>query len=569
MRTVIYVLLATAILLAYPLAGQGAAAALPAAGLHETLLSGGDWKLGSFEFGEGERRAAFQASFDDSGFRPAQVPGEVQLQLGLKGMDRYYQSKTLSLVNQKEWWYRKHFVVAKEDAGKLLRLKFEGGDYFVTVWLNGEKLGEHEGGSASFWFDVSSKLKYSNENYLAVKVTCPWVPEGRAFTEYLKGSFGLTIPGSVLKFPTLPYFLGPKWDGVPGYGNAVFPMGLYRDVKLVTSLPEVITDLFVWTKAFNADGSATLRISGKILNARPQETSATLDLEIVPETFSGEPIALPKQFLDLQPGETNFDTEVVAKKAHLWWTWDLGRPDLYKLKAVISPQSAGGTVSREAVFGIRTISRNPDMSYWLNGKRLFLKGAWYPMGDYYGSLPTRQIYEKDLIYYQAANLNHIVNHTVVEKPEFYDLCDRLGILVIVQMPFNQFGPLEVLGPSNPRKDIFVKNALRQVDDIVTEHRNHPSIMEWAPLAEAHEKTGGGWGVGTASFSNYDYDSFVQAIGKLVEKLGGHRGDGHRGWLSRAFQCPDGIRFRVWQRFSARDGKPAEGISAARLVVDRE
>ena len=75
------------------------------------------------------------------------------------------------------------------------------------------------------------------------------------------------------------------------------------------------------------------------------------------------------------------------------------------------------------------------------------------MGDYYGSLTSRQIYERDLLYYKAANLNHIVNHTVVEKPDFYDLCDRLGILVIVQMPFSQFGPLEVLAPSSPRHDV--------------------------------------------------------------------------------------------------------------------
>jgi len=571
MRPCIYALLAVAIMLPNPADVQAGGGSESDSGVQETLLSGGDWKLGSMGIGEGEKHAAFLPTFDDSSFRTALVPGEVQLQLGLKGMDLYYQSKTLSLVNQKEWWYRKSFIVAREQAGKLVRLRFDGADYFATVWLNGEKLGEHEGGNTAFWFDVSSKLKYGDKNLLVVKVTCPWVPEGRAFTEYLKGSYGLTVPDSVLKFSGMPSYLGPKWDGVPGYGNAVFPMGLPRDVKLLISPREVIDDLFVWTKAINADGSATLEVSGKILNSGSQERPAALDLEIAPETFSDAPVKLASQSLSLRSGENSFKAEVIVPQAHFWWTWDLGKPDLYRLKAAISP--AGGTPTRqEVVFGIRTIARKPDMSYWLNGQRLFLKGAWYPMADYYGSQPTRQIYEKDLLYYRAANLNSIVNHTVVEKPEFYDLCDHIGILIIVQMPFNQFGPLDVLSPSNPRKDIFMRSALRQVGEIVTEHRNHPSIVEWAPLAEAHEK-GGGWGIGTVSFKDYDYDSFVQAIGNLVGRLSPGAifhpslcdlGEQHF-WMADA-----GMRFfggGYQEHFNARTGYVSEYGSVSLPVIE--
>ena len=44
-----------------------------------------------------------------------------------------------------------------------------------------------------------------------------------------------------------------------------------------------------------------------------------------------------------------------------------------------------------------------------------------------------------------------VNFTVVEKPEFYDLCDRLGILDVVELPFEQFGPQQILAMDNPRR----------------------------------------------------------------------------------------------------------------------
>ena len=169
------------------------------------------------------------------------VPGEVQLQLGLTGMDRYYQIKELSTINEKEWWYRKQFVVPKEDRGKLLRLKFEGVDYYAAVWLNGEKLGEHEGAYMAFSYDVSPIVKYGAENTLVVKVTCPWMPTDRAFGEYLKGDWMMPDP-TQMSLPCAPYVLGPYWGGIPAYGNAAFPMGLFRDVKLIVSGRAVVED---------------------------------------------------------------------------------------------------------------------------------------------------------------------------------------------------------------------------------------------------------------------------------------------------------------------------------------
>jgi len=483
----------------------------------QVFLSGKDWKLGSYEMGDGERAGTYLPDFDDRAFATVKVPGEVQLQIGLKDMDLYYQSKTLTLVNQKEWWYRKRFTVSKGEAGKLLRLMFEGVDYFATVWLNGEKLGEHEGCYVPFSYDVSQKLRYGAENVLAVKVACPWIVKGRGFLEYMKGDWTTIDPDNQLHIDKPPFFLGPYWDAIPADGNAAFPMGLWRDVSLVSSGSSVIDDLFVSTKALDADGSATLEFSGTIKNYNVQDLSALLDLKIQPENFAGPDLPLPRQNLNLHPGENTFRFEADVKNPRLWWTWDLGEPHLYKLTGALSPATGGSSDGREVVFGIRTIAVKPDMSTWLNGKRLFLKGAWYPMADYYGSKPSRETFQKDLELLRSANLNHIVNFTVVEQDAFYDLCDRLGILVILELPFNQDGPVDVLSFSNPRREIFVKESLSQIRQIVVDLRNHPAIVEWAAFAEAHAK-GGGWGVGKWDFEQYGYGPYSEAIGKLVAEL---------------------------------------------------
>jgi beta-mannosidase len=493
---------------------------MPIANTSETLLSGPDWRLGSFAMDKGELQEVFLPPFDDGGFRTVKVPGEAQLQIGLQGMDLYYQSKQLTLINEQEWWYRKRFVVPKADTGKLLRLVFDGVDYFATVWLNGEKLGEHEGCYVPFAYDVSSKLKYGGENLVVVKVTCPWLPKGgRGFLEYLKGEFGYATSLS-LRFPFPPFRLGNFWDGLPAQGNAVFPMGLFRDVKLVASGSAVIDDLFVSTRSLNFDGSATLGVSGTIRNYADQDVAATLDLKMAPESVAGETIPLPKQQLSIHPGENSFHSEVVVKNPQLWWTWDLGAQNLYRLTATISAGGGGREDSRTAVFGIRTIARKDDVSYWLNGQRLFLKGAYYPISDYFGSRVTRETYEKDLVLYRAANLNHVVAFTVVEKPEFYDLCDRLGILVMLEFPMSQEGPVEVLAYTNPRREIFVKESLSQFRQIIIAHRNHPSIVVWVAFAEAASRVKGvKWGPPTGEWdTEYGYEEYANQIGKLVEEL---------------------------------------------------
>jgi hypothetical protein len=280
----------------------------------------------------------------------------------------------------------------------------------------------------SFSYDVTRKLRYGSENVLAVRVTCPWIPKGRGFLEYMKGDWTTIDPVDQPHIEHPPFFLGPYWDAVPADGNAAFPMGLWRDVRLVSSGSTVIDDFCVATKSINTDGSATLALSGVITNYGDRDVNVRLRLKIGPENFGGDSIFLPERELTLRPGENHISQETILKNAKLWWTWDLGEPNLYRLNGSIFSTTERGSDTRELVFGIRSIDVKTDMSYWLNGRRLFLKGAWYPMSDYYGSKPTRETFLQDLQLFRAANLNHLVAFTVVEKPDFYDLCDRLGIL---------------------------------------------------------------------------------------------------------------------------------------------
>ena len=67
-------------------------------------------------------------------------------------------------------WYRRNFTIPKEWQGKRIWLCFGAVDWHAIVWVNGEKVGEHEGGYSEFRFDVTDKVRFDVPNLLVVRV---------------------------------------------------------------------------------------------------------------------------------------------------------------------------------------------------------------------------------------------------------------------------------------------------------------------------------------------------------------------------------------------------------------
>ena len=492
----------------------------------EISLDGADWTLTSFAPGEGEKNNAFAESFNDHDARKVTVPGEVQPQLGLKGSELFQESKKLSLTNNQEWWYRKTFLSPAVQGGKYVRIVFDGADYFTAVWLNGHKLGEHEGSFSGFEFDITPYLKKTGANMLAVRVTHPLLPKGRGLAEYLKGAFTQVVPWLMtIKDP--PYSLTSSWDPLADYGNATYAMGLWRGVHLKIEDAYTLHDLDVETESLNDDGSANLTVAGIVRNDSDNAITRTVRLTIKPKNFEGQPIVLPEQTVEIEGRSTaTFKTAVRVPDAQLWWTWDMGKPNLYQLTWTVG-EAAGKAGAAPTVndtgrlsFGIRTIRRDADMTYWLNGKRVFLKGAWYPIADYYTSSVTPDFYRRDLMLFKFANFDSIVNFTIVEKPEFYDLCDELGIIIMIELPIPQFGPQGVVATGSPRRTPYLATSIAGIRQIVTDLRNHPSIIEWVPLAESHTNAAG-WGVDDIAFDQSGYQEFVDGSRDAIYEVSPH------------------------------------------------
>lgn len=142
----------------------------------------------------------------------------------------------------------------------------------------------------------------------------------------------------------------------------------------------------------------------------------------------------------------------------LWWTWDQGEPYLYSMEVD----------GRKIVFGIREIRFDKNQNLYLNGRRIFIRGSNIIPEEYLSQYTPERI-EKDLELAKQSNINALRVHAHINRKEFYNACDRMGILVWQDFPLQW----EYRNTSS-----FIKDAKRQCIDMVNLLYNHPSIFFW-------------------------------------------------------------------------------------------
>ena len=135
-------------------------------GLKRNNLFDAGWR-----FHRGGAQGAESPSFDDSQWRLLDLPHDWSIE-DLPGTDSPFRADAISQVNGGfttggTGWYRKSFKIPKDLNGKQFIIMFEGVYMNADVWLNGELLGNHPYGYTSFWYNITSKIKYDRENLLS------------------------------------------------------------------------------------------------------------------------------------------------------------------------------------------------------------------------------------------------------------------------------------------------------------------------------------------------------------------------------------------------------------------
>ncbi|MCR5418279.1 MAG: glycoside hydrolase family 2 protein [Lachnospiraceae bacterium] len=331
--------------------------------------------------------------------------------------------------------YVKEFEPQKEWEGKTVMLTFDGVAHDATVYLNGEKITEHHCGYTAFSADISERLKFGEKNTLLVRV------DSRE---------ELNIPpfGFVIDYMT--------------YG------GIYRDVYLTVTDKAYIKDIFVMTRLadhYEQEGPRC-RVSKTL--SRVEIAGAGVDFLLRQSirrkgteefTVLGEVATAP---IETGACEIAFSTGDVA-------LWDLDHPVLYEIKTELV--DGNGEVRDEVItpFGFRKAVFKKN-GFYLNGNRVKIRGLnRHQSYAYVGYAMPDSMQEFDVrILKEELGLNAVRTSHYPQSQSFIDACDEAGLLVFTEFP----------GWQHIGDDAWKEQAVDNVKDMITQYRNHPSIILW-------------------------------------------------------------------------------------------
>ena len=403
---------------------------------------------------------------------PATVPGNVQLDLSAAGVlpaDLFKGENILEAEAYEtyEWWYETSFT-APEEPDKLHRavLHFHGVDCFAEYFLNGKKFGDSDNMMIGHDFDVTDLLCYGGENTLRVHIESP-VIKGASYDQepnmlsysWQDGYVGLYVRRA-------PHSYG--WDIMP----RAITSGIWRDVEL--SYDPIYDFKFLYMNLDSMDGT-----TGK--------ASLLFDAKIPPE-YSFRALTYTIRGTS---GESSFEHTVSHKGGcgripfeipgvKLWWPRPYGEPNLYDITVEVLDPNGNLLLSRTVRRGFRTVTlkhseiveKDGGFEFIVNGVRIMAVGSnWVPMDAFHSRDKARYAKALELANDIGCNILRCWGGNVYEGPEFFDFCDEHGIMVWQDfaMACNYY----------PQTEEFSRRLEIEAQWVISEYRQHPSIVVWA------------------------------------------------------------------------------------------
>ena len=319
-------------------------------------------------------------------------------------------------------WYVTKFQKPELEAGSQVYVEFLGASVIADIYLNGEAVAHHEGGYSTFRVNLTDKLQ--EENVLAVALNNAdnnyVYPQKADFTFY----GGLDRMVNLIVVPESHFEL----DYAGGNGIAVTPTVECDENRVPTGKASVKVETWV---TGNAD-SVVITITG--------EESESKTVSVV----DGH-------------AEATFELEHV----HLWDGVD--DPYLYHAKAELS----SGDVT-ETTFGCRSFYTDPEKGFVLNGRVYPLRGvSRHQDRTGAGNALSYEMHKEDMEIIKEIGANTIRLAHYQHAQEFYDLCDEYGMVVWAEIPYI------TMHMPNGRA-----NTLSQMEELVVQNYNHPSIVCW-------------------------------------------------------------------------------------------
>ena len=341
-------------------------------------------------------------------------------------------------------WYRKQLFIDKSQEGRQAVIYFEGANQEVRFYLNGQFVGEHKGGYTRFCFDITSHLRYGQENLFAI---------------YVNNVYNPNIP--------------------PLSADFTFFGGIYRDVYLQFMNPVHIatndyasSGVYIRTPEVN-NSAASVEITTLLTNDMPQATEIRVENIIC--DADGKEVKKTQAEVKLAAGETKTDISKKIKidSPHLW---DIDDPYRYMVYTRILDKRKG-TLLDEVVnpLGLRWFKFDSEKGFFLNGKGRKLIGTARHQ-DYFqkGNALRDELHVQDVLLLKEMGGNYLRVSHYPQDPVIMEMCDKLGIVTSVEIP--------VVNAVTETEE-FLHNSVEMAKEMVRQDFNRPSVMIWGYMNE--------------------------------------------------------------------------------------
>ena len=331
-------------------------------------------------------------------------------------------------INQ--MWYQRSLSIPAEWQGKKILLNFGAVDYFAEIFIDGEFVGNHCGGSSSFSIDLTRSVKPGQTHNLVVFV----IDDIRSGAQ----AVGKQSP-QVSSFACFYTRVTGIWQTV--WLEAVSPYGL----KAVETRPDIDGEqLFITPEFYQSSNDKTMEII--LSDGNRQVAQKTV------KCINGSNLVIP------------------IKKMKLWSPED---PFLYDITYRIKDEKGKVIDEVKSYTGMRKVHTSNGMIYLNNEpyfQRLVLNQGYYPDGIW--TAPRDEALKNDILLCKAAGFNGARLHQKVFEERFHYWADKLGFIT--------WGESANWG-MNISNEIASRNFLSEWTEILIRDRNHPSIITWTPF----------------------------------------------------------------------------------------
>jgi beta-galactosidase len=337
-------------------------------------------------------------------------------------------------------WYRKTLTLTPKP-GRRYHIEFDGIMERSGVWVNGHHIGYRPMGYVSQRYDLTRHLLADGRNVIAVRADTSAAPSSRWYT------------GS----------------------------GIYRHVRLIETGDVHIAQGGAYVRATAiSDSQATISVTADVQNDSGNTTQVKVEL-VLTDPDGREVARTVTTATSVVAGRmTIVPVEVALPHPR---RWDIGDPAQYR--AAIRVLAADGALldNEDVRFGVREARFDPATGFWLNGRNFKLKGvALHHDAGAVGAAVPIAVWRQRLTTLKAQGVNAIRTAHNVPSPEFLDLTDELGLIVMDEL-FDQWN---VAKTPEDYHLFFGDWHKRDTLDMVRRDRNHPSIVLWSAGNEIHD-----------------------------------------------------------------------------------